>query len=346
MRDLFLKAHPSLFEAEDGRLVVAAVPPAGAAQHATDGDEEPKGVEAVAGPSHQQMGEEKMDVKLSAPPKWAMQAMPTDNKAMTLDEMKSAFNEKMPFEDDIDIWELLGVPGAQAALIEFLDANLPDGVTKTTDNPKYGDHIIFSLLSDSYTEDHVIPTTAEEPGEYSPHVLPPVPKQILALLHALAEKNKSDVFDIDTFWKHIRQHFPEMCTTDTAGKKPTATSLLQQGQAAVSEEEQAAKASTRVGYEKLLHLMREYRSSSDDSPSPPAPGEHNVTKAPGDVTLDLAGLGAGLDTTIGEQIRLEMRSQKYVTDETKSDEKSRKRTTKEDKAAVVDIKKAKKGDKE
>ncbi len=328
MRDLFLKTNPNIFTGEDGRIVVAANPPAGGS-----GQSEKEGKPEEA--------ESPANVPASIPPSWAMEVEPPTGDEYSDDDMKAALINKLPFDDDIDIWDLLNVPGAQVAIMEYTDVHLPDDVTKSTDNSKYADYIVWSLLTDSYTEDHVIPAAKEEESaEYSPNALPPVPKHVLALLQNLAVRNRSVNFDVNTFWHYVREHFPEFCPTGNVGPKPTATSLVLQAQAAVSEEEQAAKAarsSTKAGYEKLLHLMREYRSSSDESPEPPG-GQLDVTHEPGELTMNL---GEGLNTTIGAQIRMELRSSKVETavSTSTSEEKSLKRTTKEDKVAAVDVKK-------
>ncbi len=159
-------------------------------------------------------------------------------------------------------------------------------------------------------------------------------------------------FDVNAYWAHIRQHFPEVSpkAAEAGGvQKPTATSLYHQGLAAVSEEDQAVKAakqSTSVDtYEALLNLMQEYRSSSgEESPDPP----QDVEKSMLDATL---GLGAGADTTIGEAIRMEHRermsksSSQVQTDKHETRARStRKRTTtaEMEKQSLVDVKKPKK----
>ncbi len=345
MRDLFIKAHPDLFKHEERRPVIAADPPPAPEGSGADQAEEADvgGTQAMESSD----ADKSPETEEFIPPAWCLEVSKPEGQAVSEDELKSIIAEKIPFDDDIDIWEILNIPGGRDALIQVLNVNLPEGIEKRTDSPKFADHIIFSLLSDSYTEDHTIPPRSESARDYSPHVLPPVPKEMLSVLQGLAEVNKSDVFDVNTFWKHVRQHFPDVSKSDmTTGTKPTATSLLQQAQAAVSEEEQALKAAKThgpKGYEKLLVLMQEYRSSgSEESPDPPvASGQLDVSaQKPGDLTV---ALGAGLDTTIGEALRMEHRTRK--ADETNMEQSGsgvrRKRSKQEETATVVEVKKSK-----
>ena len=283
------------------------------------------------------------DKNMSAvPPAWArnIEAAAPAGEPMKPDALMSMVKERLPFGYDIDIWEVLTVPGAQKALIEFINMNLPEGHEITTVSPKYGDYVIPFLFTDSYTEDHVIPSiTDPAEGEYSPHVLPPVPKEALAALHALAEMNeKTDVFDVNTFWLHVRQHFPDIPVERTSNK-PTVTNLLLQGQVAVSKEEQEARAAKST---ELMNLMKAYGSgsSAEESPEPPEGGQLNVSQKPGDLTL---ALGAGLDTTIGEAIRMEVRtSMRQKTEEEMSAEERvmRKRQLEKESSSKYEVKRS------
>ncbi len=360
-RDLFLKSNPDV--QLEGRAVVAADLvtdkeeeaeadgnlPTSSQQPAADDDgdlaigtQQPAVVEKFV-----DIEKEDTDESTFIPPDWALKTVEPDGDAMSDEELKAAIAAKVPFDDNIDIWELLNVPGARAAIIQVLNVNLPEGIEKITASPKYADHIIWSLVTDSFAEDHTIPTDADldtQTGEYSPSGLPPVPRELLALIHELAEENRNDDFDVNRFWKQVRQHFPEL-PTETHGK-PTAASLLQQGQAAVLEEELAVKAwkmKSTKGYERLLEYMKVYKSagnSSDESGDPQ--DEEEEKEEPGELTLNL---GAGLDTTIGAALRLEMKTRSQASDiATSASGSRRKRTAEEEKSSKLEFKKFK-GDK-
>ncbi len=227
MRDVIGRAHPGLFGGEEGRTVVAAQPPAELA------GEVEKSAEA---------GKDKVD---AVPPEWAYGVEGEAKKDATLsevDEARSIMASVLPFKDDIVVWEAIQLPRAHEILVELLDGELPDHVDRVTTSANYADHVVTSLFAENYLEEHLVPAkTDKAPTEdYSPSsTLPYVAKTLLAVLQTIAVTHKGPDFDINEFWMQVRMHFPEI--TSTSKGKPSATTLMQEGLAAVAEEDMAAK---------------------------------------------------------------------------------------------------------
>ena len=288
-RDVMEKAYPGLFEKDPARAVVPAAPPAIPTEDISESVKPGASAEATktTTPKNEFM-----------PPAWALDVDDEDTSDVPLDKVKSDIEERLPFKDDVAIWEVMRAPQAHIALIELLDGNLPNDVERETTSRKYADYIVESLLSDGYAEEHMIPERNAQPPnseDKSPPPLRAVPKRLLAVLQTIAVRYVGENFDINRFWYQVREHFPDVCTEDHEGKKPTAACLFQQAQSSVLEEEQAAKAAktqSKDNYSEFLRLMQDYRSSSGEE-SPEAPAVLHET------TL---GLGAGLDTTIGQAL--------------------------------------------
>ncbi len=334
LRDMMYRAHPGLQDTVGaGRLIVAADPP-----KIDESDE-----------TGQEAGKMPADDTSSIPPEWAMTAQDektsTDQPRLSPDRLREQLMALIPFDDDIQIWEMLQKPGAFLVLIEILDGDLPADVGRETSSSNYADHVITSLFSDSYIEDHLVPEKGDQPPgeEYSPaHTMPSVPKTLLAVLHAIAVRHSNEKFNVNTFWTQVRAHFPEMCKA-SSGSKPSATCMYQEAQASVTEEDLAAKAAktkSASAYATFIRQMKEYRSSEDDSSPDPPPAAHDVA------FVEPSAAAGGVDaTTEDESFHLRKRVESKVTTSTS---KSGGRVTRkrQENAAMeeseVDLKKSKK----
>ncbi len=291
-RDLLEKAFPGFLKKGDGLAVVPADPPR------APSDVEDEGASTVD----------------AYPPQWAMEAQEEDGEDMDRDELVFAIEDQLPLKADVDVWELMRVPGAHSSLVELLNGDLPEDVERTTSTPKYVNHVMAKLFSDTYMEEHMIPDKSAQPpggeGEKSP-VLPAVPKKILAALQTLVLRYTCVDFDGNTFWAQVREHFPDVCNVEHVDK-PSGNCLLQQALATVSMEDQAAKAARNLkAYANYIRYMQEYKSgSSSEEESPDAPpGESQ--EPPPDSQQEVADLslgGAALDTTLGQAVYEQHRS--------------------------------------
>ncbi len=268
-RDVMLKQTPGLFDDDkDGRAIVPA---------------------KVAGGTP---SEDSSDDAAAAPPDWAMDVDKDggEGEAADRDALTSALREKLPFEDDIEVYESLRARGSIPALVEVLCADLPDSMQVKTSTADFTNLVVCRLFTDSYIEEHIVPENAAPPpgDEYSPtRVLPPVPKKVLAALQIIAVNYESAIFETNTYWKQVRMHFPELSLGGST--KPTATDLFQQGQAAVNAEEEAAKAAKSKSAYDAFQLIRQEYDSEEDEEMPEA-GTSGLTTAPVNVTMDTTTL--------------------------------------------------------
>ncbi len=302
-RELMLRAHPGLLGDASGRLLVASQPPSPPAE--------------LQGGGKEIMAEE--DMKNAAiPPEWAFDDEDESGEEMSADDLLSGIEASLPIVDDVHIWKFMRAPGAHAALAKFVDESIADDIERSTASSTYTDNLVKVLFADTYAEDHRIPDRSEAaPGEEAgpTAALPAVPRRLLAVIQTIAVKLVGDKFDVNKFWEQIRCHFPEFSgSIPVATDKPTATSLLQQGKSVVRAEDQAVmaalKSTTVEGYEGLLALMSEYRSSGSSSEESPDPPKTAATLPPALVQHDTTTSGqhdisidpAALDTTLGAAV--------------------------------------------
>ncbi len=283
LRDLMTKAHPGIMT-EGERTVVAANP---RPQSNVEADK------SKGKPSRPAKTAAVEDANAFLPPEWAFDEEQVDALEMSPDTVRYALKDALPFNDDIDVWDVVKMPGINDALIELIDGNLPDNVERVTATSAYVDHLVTSLVSDAYAEGHHVPIKTEQATEdYSPsRTLPPVARKLMAVLQTVAVRFSGEKFNINEFWGHVRMHFPEVGTA--GGTKPSVTTLHQEGLAATNEEDLAAKASKRPSgaYENLLRMMHEYRSSEEDSPEPPAVAAAETSALDATSIMDTTQLG-------------------------------------------------------
>ena len=293
LRDLMDKANPGFLATEDGRAVVATSPPAGDSLPS----EETSG-EKLEAPGTS--GSPITAANAAIPPEWAFDDEDESGDEVNADDLKSFMMSALPFKNDMDIWKLMNTPGAHALLVSVLDEAIPKDVKRSTETSEYSIALVKSLFDADYPDDHRIPTRADN-EEDTDAALPAVPKRILSVLQSLAVKYVGTDFHINTFWAQLREPFPDVAAAKAKGCKPTATALMQQAYAAVSEEDQAVQAAvqstTKESYESLLRLMQEYRSSGEDSPEPPVVPEEQGAVGH-DITID----PNALETTIGAAV--------------------------------------------
>ncbi len=336
IRDLHLKAHPGLiFKDDTGRAIVPADPPS---------------ADAVAANAA-----EKNEKDGAVPPEWAFDEEDESGEEMPAQDLMDAMKSKLPFEDDVEIYRMMRIPGAHGVLASILEELISKDIVRGTSTSEYADNVIKFLFMDKYSDSHRIPDRSEE-EETTTAALPQVSKRVLSVVQTLAVKHVGANFNINKFWCQLREHFPEVNRTPMRSPegKPTATTLYQEAQAAVSEEDQAAKAAkeapTPAGYMALLRVMKEYRSSGEDSPE--APEVPATQGGPLNVTVDVDP--TALETTLGAAVhaqKVEMQTSSRLTHATREhteydkhgDRLSRKRTKEAEtrKEERVGIKKSK-----
>ena len=284
-KDLLAKAHPEAEAAgDDGRVITATLPDPPTDQSKDDiasnvEEPTPKDVNFV-------------------PPEWAFD-MEEEESAIDVPEyiIMSKLKEKLPFPDDVEIWEIMRKPRAEDVLRNLIEASLPVDVSRITDDSKFADFIVHFLVTDFYCEDHTIPPPGLTLEDATSSPLPFVHKNLLSVIQIIAANTSCETeagkFDINTFWQQIREHFPDFETV-RAGKM-TATNLIQQTQAAINEEMQATKAArtqTREGYERFVKQMQEYRSSSSEDTT------GDITHTTGDISRTPEGEKSKMDATM------------------------------------------------
>ncbi len=157
---------------------------------------------------------------------------------------------------------------------------MPSFYRRSTETPAYVQYLIRSLFTDFYVEDHAIPDA--EVDEKTSLALPYVPKVLLSVLQVTAVNASyhNNYFDMDTFWKLVRNYFPDVYTMEKSSSKPTATSLLQQGQAAATEEDLIYKINRAKAKDAdmLIRMMADYRTSSSGEDTPVEPVDPEKSK--------------------------------------------------------------------
>ncbi len=261
VRDLLLKVFPDIFSSGAG--INAAL---------------------VSPPDEDAQGEHKTDL----PPDGALEDdsdVVDVDKAMSEEELMAAVRDRLPFSDDIEVHDVFSEPRADDVVVTFIET-LPEGITVSTKNTAYVNHILSVLFTKMYREDHCIP---KKDTDFTESIVPPLPKGLIGFLHNLAVHKANeykDDFDIETFWRMVRQNFA-VATYAAPATKPTASDLLMQGRVVVTTEDllsKLRKTHTRDSYNKFVSELLEGQSPGAVAQDPV------VTDAPMDEALNITRL--------------------------------------------------------
>ncbi len=259
-RDLFLQAFPDIFKDGPGINAALVSPPDADSSEPASQIPPERAIEN---------GSDIVDVQ----------------KAMSAEELTAAVSDRIPFSDDIELHDIFREPRADEVVETFLK-KLPEGITCSTNSNEYVNHVVTTLFTKMYRDDHCIPV---RDNDFTESIIPVVPKGALSFLHNLAVHNANDYtgeFDIEMFWRMVRHTFAVPLYASPA-TKPTATDLMMQGRVVVATEDMLAKlrkTHDRDDYNEIVAELLEGQSPRTLAADP------NVADLPMDRPLNITRL--------------------------------------------------------
>ena len=185
------------------------------------------------------------EAKSQLPPMSSLTADSDDilNLKIGRSDLREIMQKSLPFGDDFTLWNAMKYENSEVVLLEYLQKSIPGETKITTSDDTYVKAIIDLVSTEGFRQSHGIP----RPGtpEDMMTSFPLVPKKILRVLQEIVilARERSDYIDIESFWKQVRALFANSAIEEHVARtvdKPTATTLLNQGLAAVAEEDQTA----------------------------------------------------------------------------------------------------------
>ncbi len=173
----------------------------------------------------------------SLPPPAVLQA---DNVALVEvpeEEVIRLIKFRTPFSEDLEVWDTFKMAKGSEYLKSYVDANLPAGTVRNTEDGKFVKALLQTLFNNGYVSSHTIPAPEEVTLMSS---FPAVPKAMLIFLHEIAVEahKKDEKFDIEAYWRYMRENFAPSHFSAPIGGKPMAASIFQAASGVVADENQ------------------------------------------------------------------------------------------------------------
>ncbi len=212
------------------------------------------------------------------PPPCTLEAERVDLIDSTDEDIMSAIKYRVPFSEDIEIWDTFKLKGAADLLKPYVMKNLQPGTTASTENGEYVKALLAVLFSNGYLGDHTIPPNNES-AEISS--FPLVPRAMIHFLHKIgvSAHDVDSKFDLERYWGYLRENFAESTVVCPIGGKPTASALYKTAQGVVAEENQVQEMHDKLPkstFEAYVNERKEHRS--------PGGQVEEVANQPGDTT--------------------------------------------------------------
>ncbi len=201
------------------------------------------------------------------PPPSALQAFEDELVDLPENEIIALIKLRVPFNEDIEVWDTFKLKNGKELLKEYMEANLPPGTAITTEDNSYVKAILQALFHSTYVEEHAIPPH-EETAEISS--FPIVPKMMIIFLHEIGQYHASNTenFDLEKYWSYLRESFAPVIPATPSGGKPTASDLFKNALGVVAEENQVQKMVQNMPKERYKKYLME-RDNMRRSPRNP-----------------------------------------------------------------------------
>ena len=256
VRDIMANANPSLLESGQGFKMRPA------------GEENTEEVEIapVATP------------KSNLPPASVLKPDEVNLVKVAEEEMVRLIKFRLPFTEDLEIWDTFKMDGGSELVKDYLKEHLPPGTEVNTDNDDYVKAVLITLFNNGYVKEHSIPPP-EQAMELSS--FPSVPKAMIIFLHELGEDahKKDNKFDLERYWLYLRQHFAPSATARAIGRKPTAAALFNTASGVVADENQMQRMLKGLSQSTMKEYLKE-RSDLRGSPGANSPNKDQEVAVP------------------------------------------------------------------